>query len=191
MNIKARRQAGDRAPARGLPPPAEVLAQNRHLLPASGRALDLASGRGANALCLARRGGLAVSAWDNSAPALATLAFTARQHALHIACQRRDISRRPPAPASFDVIVVSRFLDRGLMTAIKRALRQHGLIFYQTFTKEKVDDRGPRNPAYLLDKNELLGFFKDWSLLYYREEGQTGDLRRGFRNQAMLIAQKP
>ena len=191
MNIKARRETGGHAPARGLPPPAEVLAQNRHLLPASGRALDLASGRGANALCLARRGGLAVAAWDNSATALATLAFTARQHALHIACQRRDISRRPPAPASFDVIVVSRFLDRDLMAAIKRALRQHGLIFYQTFTKEKVDDRGPRNPAYLLDKNELLGFFNDWPLLYYREEGQTGDLRRGFRNQAMLIAQKP
>ena len=191
MNIKARRQAGDRAPAERPPPPAEVLARNRHLLPASGRALDLASGRGANALCLARRGGLAVAAWDNSATALATLASTARQHALHIACQRRDISRRPPAPASFDVIVVSRFLDRDLMAAIKRALRQHGLIFYQTFTKEKVDDRGPRNPAYLLDKNELLGFFNDWPLLYYREEGRTGDVRRGFRNQAMLVAQKP
>ena len=191
MNIKARRQAGDRAPAERPPPPAEVLARNRHLLPASGRALDLACGRGANALCLAGRGGLAVAAWDNSATALATLAFTARQHALHIACQRRDISRRPPKPDSFDVIVVSRFLDRGLMADIKRALRQHGLIFYQTFTKEKVDDRGPRNPAYLLDKNELLGFFNDWPLLYYREEGQTGDLRRGFRNQAMLVAQKP
>ena len=191
MNIKARRQAGERARAARPPPPAEVLARNRHLLPASGRALDLASGRGANALCLAGRGGLAVAAWDNSATALATLASTARQHALHIACQRRDISRRPPAPASFDVIVVSRFLDRGLMADIKRALRQHGLIFYQTFTKEKVDDRGPRNPAYLLDKNELLGFFNDWPLLYYREEGQTGDVRRGFRNQAMLVAQKP
>ena len=190
MNIKAGRQAGDRAPAARPPPPAEVLARNRHLLPASGRALDLASGRGANALCLARRG-LAVSAWDNSATALATLAHTARQQALHIACQRRDILRRPPAPASFDVIVVSRFLDRGLMADIKRALRQHGLIFYQTFTKAKVDDRGPRNPAYLLDKNELLGFFNDWPLLYYREEGQTGDVRRGFRNQAMLVAQKP
>ena len=190
MNIKAGRQAGG-APARGLPPPAEVLAQNRHLLPASGRALDLASGRGANALCLARRGGLAVAAWDNSATALATLASTARQQALHIACQRRDILRRPPEPASFDVIVVSRFLDRDLMADIKRALRQHGLIFYQTFTREKVDDRGPRNPAYLLKKNELLGFFNDWPLLYYREEGRTGDLRRGFRNQAMLIAQKP
>ena len=191
MSVKDRLAPERRAPARGLPPPAEVLDQNRHLLPASGRALDLASGRGANALCLARRGGLAVAAWDNSATALATLAHMARQHALHIACQRRDILRRPPAPASFDVIVVSRFLDRGLMTAIKRALRQHGLIFYQTFTKEKVDDRGPRNPAYLLDKNELLGFFNDWPLLYYREEGQTGDIRRGFRNQAMLVAQKP
>ena len=191
MSVKARRETSGHPLARGLPPPAEVLGQNRHLLPASGRALDLASGRGANALCLARRGGLAVAAWDNSATALATLAHMARQHALHIACQRRDISRRPPAPASFDVIVVSRFLDRDLMAAIKRALRQHGLIFYQTFTKEKVDDRGPRNPAYLLDKNELLGFFNDWPLLYYREEGQTGDLRRGFRNQAMLVAQKP
>ena len=190
MTRKDWQKTGGRDPAHGLPPAADVLDRNRHLLPASGRALDLACGRGANALCLAGRG-LDASAWDSSAAALATLANDARQHALNIACQRRDVSRRPPEPASFDVIVVSRFLDRRIMADLKRALNKHGLIFYQTFTRQKVDDSGPRNPEYLLDKNELLGFFNDWSLLYYREEGQTGDVRRGFRNQAMLVAQKP
>ncbi|PUD99067.1 MAG: hypothetical protein C3L24_11545, partial [Candidatus Sedimenticola endophacoides] len=44
---------------------AEVLRQNLHLLPPWGRALDLACGRGANALLMARQG-LRVSAWDLS-----------------------------------------------------------------------------------------------------------------------------
>ena len=173
-----------------LPPAARVLRRNRHLLPASGRALDLACGAGANALCLAQSG-LSVSAWDISATALAGLVDNAQQEGLSVACEVRDVACQPPEPDSFDVIVVSRFLDRTIMANIKRALAKDGLIFYQTFTKNKVDSDGPRNPKYLLDNNELLGFFKDWSILYYREEGTTGDIRRGFRNQAMLIAQKP
>ena len=49
---------------------------------------------------------------------------------------------------------------------------------------------GPENLNYQLNKNELLGFFEDWKLIFYREEGMIGDLSRGFRNQAMIISQK-
>lgn len=45
--------------------PSQVLLDNSHLLPASGRALDLACGLGANALYLAKRG-MTTSAWDLS-----------------------------------------------------------------------------------------------------------------------------
>ncbi|MEW7979935.1 MAG: methyltransferase domain-containing protein [gamma proteobacterium symbiont of Phacoides pectinatus] len=51
---------------------AEVLRQNLHLLPPRGRALDLACGRGANALLMARHG-LRVSAWDLSPVAIERL----------------------------------------------------------------------------------------------------------------------
>ena len=48
---------------------ASVLAENRHLLPRSGVALDLACGIGANARLLASHG-LTTSAWDISTEAL-------------------------------------------------------------------------------------------------------------------------
>lgn len=169
---------------------AEVLLDNQHLLPESGKALDMACGLGANATCLAQNG-LITSAWDISESALEQLIEHAKSHQLDITVETRDVTVKPPETNSFDVIVVSRFLERSLMPAIKNAIRPNGLIYYQTFTKEKIDESGPGNPDYLLDKNELLDHFDDWNIVLYREEGNTGNIKLGFRNQAMLIAQKP
>lgn len=169
---------------------AEVLRNNQHLLPESGRALDLACGLGANAICLAEHG-LTTSAWDVSPSALEQLTTHAKKINLHIITYDRDVTAYPPEVNSFDVIVISRFLDRSLIPHIKNAIKPGGLIFYQTFTKEKVNESGPSNPDFLLDKNELLNCFHDWQILFYREEGITGNTELGFRNQAMLAAQKP
>ena len=168
----------------------EVLLQNQHLLPEKGIALDLACGRGANAICLAENS-LTVSAWDISSSALEHLAVEAEEKNLIINSETRDISKQPPESNTFDVIVVSHYLDRTIFSNIRDAIKSKGLIFYQTFTKEKANSNGPSNPDYLLDENELLSLFKDWKIIYYREEGKTGNVKLGFRNQAMLIAQKP
>jgi len=170
--------------------PAEVLYQFQHLLPPQGTALDLACGRGANAICLAENS-LNVTAWDISTSALEYLSHYAKGKGLTINSETRDISLHPPEADTFDVIVVSRFLDRNLINDIRNAVKPDGLIFYQTFIKDKVSDTGPGNPDYLLDKNELLLFFNDWQIIFYQEEGQTGKIDKGFRNQAMLIARKP
>ena len=172
------------------PVAAEVLFHNQHLLPKSGTALDLACGLGANAMCLAEHG-LTTSAWDISSSALQQLSAQAKQYNLHITVEARDVSSEPPEANSFDVIVVSRFLDRNMMSDIKNAIKPEGLVFYQTFTKEKVSSSGPSNPDFLLDKNELLNFYNDWHVLFYKEEGATGNTEDGFRNQAMIVAQKP
>ncbi|MAS82894.1 MAG: SAM-dependent methyltransferase [Legionellales bacterium] len=171
------------------PSPAEVLRLNQHLLPKQGTALDLACGRGANAICLAENG-LSVSAWDISISALKHLSSEALKKNLKIKFESRDISKKPPASDSFNVITVSHFLDRELIDDIKNAIKKNGLVFYQTFIINKVNDVGPNNPDYLLEKNELLDLFNDWNTIYYREEGTTGKIDEGFRDQAMLIAQK-
>ena len=173
-------------------PPAAVLSAHLHLLPAAGTALDLACGLGANALLLARRG-LATWAWDISPIAIARLDEYARKSGIAIQTEVRDVVSRPPEPAGFDVIVVSRFLERSLAPALQAALRPGGLLFYQTFTKlrtEEGDASGPRNPDFLLDDNELLRLFAPLRVRFYREEGLLGDTARGVRNEAMLIAQK-
>lgn len=176
-------------PPDGTPEPARVLAENAHLLPPTGTALDLACGLGGNALFLARRG-LETHAYDISPVAIELLSVSALSLRLTLRAEVRDALSRPPEPASFDVIVISRFLERSLAGCLVDALRPGGLLFYQTFIRDKATATGPSNPAYLLDANELLDLFRGLRLVAYREEGRIGDLTLGLRNEAWLIGQK-
>jgi len=172
------------------PHAAHVLWENRHLLPATGRALDLACGLGGNALLLAAHG-LDTWAWDIADVAVARLQAVAQQQGVVLHAEVRDVVSCPPAPASFDVIVVSRFLERRLTHPLIQALRPEGLLFYQTFTQVTVGTVwGPTHPAYRLAPQELLALFHPLHILVYREEGRVGDTRRGWRNEALLVAQK-
>jgi len=178
------------APDPAPPKAAAVLAQNQHLLPAAGDALDLACGRGGNALLLAAHG-LQTSAWDISSVALAALRQAGADAGHLITTDCRDVTANPPSPSSQDVIVVSHFLDRGLAPHLNAALRPGGLLFYQTFVRAAVDATGPSNPRYRLGPNELLKLFRPLQILVYREEGTAGDVKQGWRNEAMLIGKKP
>ncbi len=164
-----------------------VLAEFRHLLPAAGRALDVAAGLGGNAQLLAGLG-LETEAWDISPVAVDKLNRHAHTRGLPLAASVRDVENAPPEKGIFDVIVVSYFLDRTLAPALREALRPGGLLFYETFTREKVDDAGPSNPDFLLAPNELLHLFSPLRLLVYREEGLVGETSRGLRNVAYLVA---
>ena len=169
--------------------PAQVLLDNRHLLPASGTALDVACGLGANALLLAEHG-LTVHAWDSSSVAVEKLQARAQACGVSVEAAVRDVVVHPPGPESFDIIIVTRFLERDLAPQLARALRIDGLLFYQTFTRTRVSDAGPGNPDYRLADGELLVLFSTLQLLVYREEGKVGDNSRGFRDEAMMIARK-
>ena len=70
------------------------------------------------------------------------------------------------------------------------SLKPGGLLFYQTYLREKLNPAGPRNPEYLLGDNELLSLFGALRVLFYREEGRVGDLTVGDRNEASFIGQK-
>jgi SAM-dependent methyltransferase len=172
-----------------VPEPATVLREYAHLLPARGRALDVACGLGSNGIFLARAG-LETWAWDLSNVAIAALDARARDLGIVLRTEVRDVVANPPAAGSFDVVVVSHFLERRLAPGLQAALRPGGLLYYQTFTKARVDDTGPRNPDFRLGDNELLGLFRGLKIRSYREEGRTGDISRGFRNEAMLVGER-
>ena len=167
----------------------EVLLENLHLLPRQGKALELACGLGANALLLSEQG-LDTHAWDLSPVAIERLYRLAQGRKLHVHGEARDILQQPPLPDSFDVIIASYFLDRALIPHIKNALRPHGLLFYQTFTQARVSNAGPQNEEFRLAENELLRLFSDFQIVVYREEGRIGDLARGLRDEAYIVAQK-
>lgn len=170
--------------------PCHVLNENVHLLPRHGIALDYAAGLGGNALLLAKNK-LITHAWDISSVALEKLQQAAKDVHLSINAEVRDVELNPPHVEKFDVIVASYFLHRPTFNCLIEALQPAGLLFYQTFTREKVFEQGPLNPDFLLMKNELLKLCSSLEILFYREDGVQGDVTKGFRNQAMIIARKP
>ncbi len=174
----------------GWPAPARVVRENEHLLPLRGRVLEVACGLGANALLLARRG-LDVTAWDLSPVAVERLRRRAEREGLPLRAEVRDVTVAPWPGEAWDVIVVSRFLDRAVCAAMRQALKPGGLLMYQTFVRDPVTSVGPSNPAYRLAENELLRLFSGLIVRAYREEGHCGDRCRGWRDEAYLVAQKP
>ncbi|MFZ2168215.1 MAG: methyltransferase domain-containing protein [Methylococcaceae bacterium] len=170
-------------------PAVQVLAENSFLLPQTGTALDLACGLGGNAIFLAKQG-LVVTAWDISSVAIDKLTAYVVRKGLNVnACQQK-ITAKSFNGYSFDVIVVSRFLDRTLSDAIIGALKPDGLLFYQTFTREKTSPKPPNNPDYLLTENELLALFSPLRVVFYRENALIGKQMRGLRNEAQFVGQK-
>lgn len=168
---------------------AAVLEQNIHLATPGCRALDLACGRGANALFMAQQG-LRVTAWDLSPVAIERLRSESRASGVSVDSAVRDVIALPPDSASFDLILVSFFLHRELAPAISQALSPGGLLFYQTYSRAAVTDEGPSSAQFRLDDNELLELFPMLKVRVYREERRLGDIHRGWRDMAMLVAEK-
>ena len=177
MERRARWNARHRARADTEPRPCALLAGQAGLLPAAGRALDLACGRGGNALWLARRG-WTVDAWDLADAAVEELRARAAREDLELRAEVRDVIARPPPPDRYDLVAVSRFLHRPLLPALGRAVRPGGVLAYQTFLAGHPGP-GPRNPDYLLRPGELRTRFPGWEPLHDAErDGQAQWLAR-------------
>ncbi len=168
---------------------AAVLWDHQCLLPSRGIALDLACGLGANTLFLAEKG-LESHAFDISTIALDKCQQQALEKGLTVYCQPYDIEKGTLAENQYDVIVVSRFLNRTIAASIIKALKPEGLLFYQTFTQAKISTAPPNNPNYLLADNELLSLFSGLKVCFYQEYARVGSQQYGNRNEAFFIGQK-
>lgn len=155
------------------------------LLP--GRVLDLACGDGRNAIFLASRG-FQVTAVDISPAGIARGRARAKEKALAIDWQEADLEVLDPGVESYDLIVNIKYLQRSLVPRIKRALKNGGHVVFETFLIDQQPLGHPSNPAYLLAHNELLDFFRDFRVLYYREGKCFEGAEPSFR--ACLLAQK-
>ncbi len=157
------------------------------LLP-RGRALDIACGRGRNALLLAEAG-YAVRAVDASPPALARLAEEAQRRGLAIDTAPQDLEQTPKLPvAAFDVVLQFFYLQRSLFDALRKAVRPGGVAVVRTFSRAGNFPDGPGNPDYVLRVGELLQVFAGWEILLH-EEGLDKAARGG--GLAGIVARKP
>lgn len=170
--------------------PAWVLRQHAHSLPLHGHALDLACGLGGNARFLARCG-LSTQAWDKSSNAVALVNKWSRLQGLqhHLNAEVKDLTQIKIPSSSFDVIVVSRFLQPSLFADLADALRPNGVLFYQTFLAP-IQAQGPSNPAFYVASGE---FNQAWSSKLITEvygEGWVHDSGTNAQRMAWFIGRK-
>ncbi|MBI1738237.1 MAG: class I SAM-dependent methyltransferase [Acidobacteria bacterium] len=164
--------------------PAEFLREVLPLLP-RGRALDLASGEGRNAVYLARQG-YQVFAVERSRVGLektealaresgvgcrwVTQLTAAHRHEAPLALVEADLESFTLPAEQFDVVLCFKFLQRPLLPLLHRALRRRGMLVYETHTLEQLKfASGPRNPEFLLQPGELRAAFSAMEILFYSE----------------------
>ncbi len=164
--------------------PSPFLVENSPLLP-EGRALDVAMGRGRNAIFLAGLG-FETEGIDISAEAVQDALDWAKAAKVSIRAWTADLERGYVFEKNaYDLIVCFNYLHRPLFQPMKDALKVGGMAVYETFIVDQARFGRPGNPDHLLQHNELLSLFREFRCLRYRE-GMIGEKNA----VAGIIAQK-
>lgn len=152
----------------------------------TGLALDIAAGTGGNALFLAERG-FQVDAMDISEVGLEKGRTEAQKRGLTINFIQTDLDSVELPRVAYDLIINFNFLLRPLIPKMKAALKAGGHIIFETYLIDQQELGHPKNPAYLLDHNELLQLFRGIRVLFFREgkfsEGGKEAYRAGLLGQ--------
>jgi SAM-dependent methyltransferase len=135
-----------------IDPPSEWVRRWAGLIPADGRVLDVACGRGRHLRYL-RALGLSAVGVDRDSAALDGLAGIA---GIELRVADIESAPWPFLPESFDAVVVTNYLHRPLFPALVGALRPGGALIYETFAVGNERYGRPGNPEFLLRSGELL-----------------------------------
>jgi tellurite methyltransferase len=132
-------------------------------------ALDLAMGRGRHAQLLARAG-FRTFGVDMKLEAVRDAVGRARADALVVRAWCADLTQTRLPREVFDVVLITRYLQRDLFPSIWELPKTGGVVLYETFT---VNQRrlgfGPTSADHLLQPGELRQFFERFDVLFYEE----------------------
>lgn len=141
-----------------------------------GQALDLACGLGGNSLFLAKMN-YQLEAIDISDIAINFIQEQATNHNLNILPRVSDLTNGDDLHCgdnSYDLVVLTYYLDRSLFPIIKRMIKKKGYFFMETFYQsQQFENQGVSND-YKLQTQELLSEFGDWTILFFEENEQEG-----------------
>jgi tellurite methyltransferase len=141
-----------------------------------GTALDLACGLGGNSFYLARLN-YQVEAIDISDVAIRYVKEQAEKHKLAIHSQVGDLTELKNLnwhDGSFNLIVISYYLDRSLFPHVKSLIKEEGYLFIETFYQTPLNENQGVSNQYKLQSKELLAEFGDWDVVFYEENEQEG-----------------
>lgn len=188
-------EAGPAGSLSGGLEPAGFLIDQFPRLP-KGAVLDIAAGRGRNALYLAAHG-YTVEAIDRDEQALAELSAAARQRNLpNLTVRGVDLEAntdRPPdlGKERYDVILVFFYLHRPLFPALREALKPGGVLVSETFLIDNhLRHQHPRRREFCLAHNELLDLISGLRVLHYDEGEHEGDPAGAPAYTARLVAKR-
>lgn len=140
------------------------------------RALDLACGFGQNALWIASQG-YTTDAIDISRVALAVgQVRAAKQNINKVNLMPADLDTFELQRDWYDIVLVVRFIKRGLIPAIRAAVRPGGRIIYQGYNAQYLHTDPNYDPEQLFRVGELMGYFADWRILHHTNNNGVSQL---------------
>ena len=167
--------------------PIPELARRIDTLP-EGRALDVATGTGRNAIYLAKHG-YDVEAVDVSDEALERARRRAAEQAVDIEWLRADLTdpEFDIEADAYDVITVSFFAALELLPDLKEALAPDGVLVYEHHLRSSDPiEIGPSNDRHCYRSNDLLRACLDLTVLGYEERRR--EVNDGIAAVATLVA---
>jgi tellurite methyltransferase len=162
--------------------PISFLTDNIHILP-KGKALDVAMGEGRNGVYLATHG-FDVTGLDISEKGLEKAHALAAKNNVTIHTKVVDLENIQFEPNSYDLILCTYYMDRGLYKKFRDALKPGGMLLIETYNIDYLKYRR-FNAKWALNTNELLELFKGMRILRYQD---YDDAREAYSS---IIAQKP
>lgn len=181
------------------PKPASFLLECNRFLK-KGTILDVAAGRGRNALYLAGLG-FSIDAIDRDDQALRELADCAKERGLtQLSVHPIDLESDPAVTSAlnieqyndrYDDVLVFFYLYRPLFPTLIKALKPGGVLVYETFLIDNhYQYQHPRRKEFCLEHNELLRLAQGLRVLHYEEGRHEGTMDSDTPFTARLVAQK-
>ncbi|WP_276259204.1 class I SAM-dependent methyltransferase [Haloglomus litoreum] len=157
--------------------PSRPLREFADALP-EGRAFDVATGTGRNALFLAAAG-YEVDAVDVSGVGLDEARERAAERDLdgHVDWIQADLDTYCVPESAYDVVSVSFYRALELLPDLKEALAPGGVLCYEHHLRSPEADRGPSDDRHRFRSNDLLRAVLDLTVLHYEETTRVEDGR--------------
>jgi 2-polyprenyl-3-methyl-5-hydroxy-6-metoxy-1,4-benzoquinol methylase len=178
-NARWRERAGE------LEPPAAFLEEHAHLLPAAGKALDVAGGAGRNAVWLARRG-LDVTLIDVSDVAITRAERKAESAGVALRARRVDLDEPIELAPLYDLVVMIDYLNRARRDAIAELIVAGGVLVASQPSVRNLERHAHPSRPFLVDEGELAAWAtaRGFEVVVAREDWNEG------RHEAQVIARR-
>jgi SAM-dependent methyltransferase len=146
----------------------ELVGKFSRLMPPGKAVIDIAMGNGRDLIFLAGKG-FPVYGLEKSEEAIKLAREAAQKEHRQLTVIRGDAYSLPFKAGVAGCVLVFYFLVREIMEELTKLLAPGGILIYETFLKRQNSLDRPRDPRYLLDDGELLGYFGCLDLLSYEE----------------------